>query len=161
MLAVFAVILVGLLMVITGAVPGNVSASTGSSANSTLTPDQLAAGGPLPGNLSLIESEQECIKSLQNETNWAPWYPTMVNTEHGGSERTGVFECAQFGGSYTEPNQVYAYQSPTSLGTAQSWIDTREPNEVYVSGGGTGLGLPGPFVSKMEAGSWGVGQEWR
>jgi hypothetical protein len=153
---VITITLVGLLllMVITDVVPGYVSASTSSSANSTLTPDQLAAGGPLPGNLSLIESEQECINSLQqNETTWAPWYPTMASTEHGGSERAAVFECAQFTGSFTEPNQVYAYQSPTSLGGVPSWIVTREPNELFVSGGGASLALPGPFISKMETGS--------
>lgn len=83
----------------------------------------------------------------------------MASTEHGGSERTGVFECAQFGGSFTEPNQVYAYQSPDSLGAVPSWIDTREPNELYVSGGGASLALPGPFISKMEAGS--LREIWR
>ncbi|MGA7369600.1 MAG: hypothetical protein WBX01_10770 [Nitrososphaeraceae archaeon] len=69
----------------------------------------------------------------------------MASTEHGGSERATVFECAQFGGSFTRPNQVYAYQSPTSLGGVPSWIVTREPNELYVSGGAASLALPGPF----------------
>ena len=136
----------------------HVNASTSSSGNSPLTPNQIVAGGPLPGNLSLIEEEQECINSLQNETTWAPWYPTMANTEHGGSERAAVFECAHFGGSFSEPNQVYAYRSPDSLGGVPSWIDTREPNELLVSGGGASLALPGPFISKMGGGS--LKEQW-
>jgi hypothetical protein len=143
-------------MVLTLSLSGNISASNGNV--NTLTPNQLAAGGPLPGNLSLLVNEQECINSLQNETTWAPWYPTMANTEHGGSERAAVFECAQFGGSFTEPNQVYAYMSPESLGGVPSWIVTRAPNELYTSGGGASLALPGPFISKMEAGS--LKEQW-
>ena len=145
------------IMVMTISLPSSVSASNGNI--TTFTPNQLAAGGPLPGNLSQIEEEQECIRSQQSETTFAPWYPTMSNTEHGGSERAGVFECAQFGGSFTEPNQVYAYQSPTSLGWVPSWIVTREPNELFVSGGGGSLAVPGPVISKMEAGS--LMEQWR
>ena len=153
---IFPVLLVSmtaLLVFTTSATPSFVSATTSSSINSALTPNQLAAGGPLPGNLSLIEEEQECINSLQNETTWAPWYPTMANTEHGGSERAAVFKCAHFGGSFTEPNQVYAYQSPTSLGGVPSYLMTRGSNEIYVSSGAGSLATPGPFISKMEAGS--------
>jgi hypothetical protein len=147
---------IGMLGVFVFGLPSN---ADGSSDNASMfTSNELAAGGPLPGNLSLIEEEQDCIKSLENETTWAPWYRTMANTEHGGSERAAVFECAHFGGSFTEPNQVYAYQSPDSLGGVPSWIDTREPNELLVSGGGASLALPGPFISKMEAGS--LREQW-
>jgi hypothetical protein len=148
-----AAMLASLSLVAMNAVTGYVNAGTSGPVSSALTPDQLAAGGPLPGNLSLIESEQECINSLQNQTTWAPWYPTMASTEHGGSERAAVFECAHFGGSFTEPNQVYAYESPTSLGGVPSFIVTREPNEIYVSGGAGSLALPGPFLAKMQSGS--------
>jgi len=152
-LAFIFVSLAGFLAVITSVMPSYVGAQTSSPVNSTLTPNQLAAGGPLPGNLSLIQSEQECINSLQNQTTWAPWYPTMASTEHGGSERAAVFECAHFGGSFTEPNQVYAYESPTSLGGVPSYLVTRGPNEIYVSGGAGSLATPGPFIAKMQAGS--------
>jgi len=127
--------------------------------STTLIPNQLAAGGPLPGNLSQVEEEQKCITAEHSETTNIPWYPTMANTEHGGSERAGVFDCAHFGGSFTEPNQVYAFQSPISLGGVPSWIMTREYNELYVSGGGASLALPGPFISKIEAGS--LRELWR
>jgi len=159
--SIFTVLAIMLLTVVTSVVPGIGGASaenTDTTPTMTLSPNQLAAGGPLPGNLSLIESEQECIKSLQNQTTWAPWYPTMASTEHGGSERAAVFECAHFGGSFTEPNQVYAYMSPDSLGGVPSWIVTREPNELFTSGGGASLALPGPFISKLEAGS--LREQW-
>lgn len=121
--------------------------------NITLTPDQLAAGGPLPGNLSQIEEEQKCIAAEHPTSTNVPWYPTIANTEHGGSERTAVFPCAHFNGSYTKPNQVYAYQSPFSLGGVPSFVVTRGPNEIYVSGGAGNLALPGPVIAKLQAGS--------
>ena len=152
-LAFILVSLAGLLVVITAVTPTYVSATASNPVNSSLTPNQLAAGGPLPGNLSLIEEEQECINSIQNQTTWSAWYPTMASTEHGGSERAAVFECAHFGGSFTEPNQVYAYQSPTSLGGVPAYLMTRGPNEIYVSGGAASLATPGPFIAKMQAGS--------
>jgi len=151
------------IMLGTIASPGYVNASnsntnTNTTTSTTLTPNQLAAGGPLPGNLSRVEEEQECITADHSETTNLPWYPTMANTEHGGSERAGVFACSKFGGSFTEPNQVYAYQSPTSLGGVPSWVVTREPNELYAIGGGASLALPGQFISKMEAGS--LREDW-
>lgn len=152
-LALILISMAGFLAVITSVMSTQLSAETSSPVNSTLTPNQLAAGGPLPGNLSLIEEEQECINSIKNQTTWAPWYPTMASTEHGGSERAAVFECAHFGGSFTQPNQVYAYQSPTSLGGVPAYLVTRGPNEIYVSGGAASLATPGPFIAKMQSGS--------
>jgi len=54
------------IMLGTIASPGYVNASnsntnTNTTTSTTLTPNQLAAGGPLPGNLSRVEEEQECI----------------------------------------------------------------------------------------------------
>jgi hypothetical protein len=106
------------LVVMAMTLPGFTNAESNNtiSTSTTLSPKQLAAGGPLPGKVSQVEEEQECITAEHSETTNIPWYPTMVNTEHGGSERAGVFDCAHFGGSFTEPNQVYAFQSPASLG---------------------------------------------
>jgi hypothetical protein len=143
---------VGFLIVVT-IMPSYVSATTSNPVISSLTPNQIAAGGPLTGNLSLVEGEQKCINSIKNQTTWAAWYPTMASTEHGGSERAAVFDCAHFGGSFTKPNQVYAYESPTSLGGVPSYLVTRGPNEIYVSGGAGSLALPGPYIAKMQAGS--------
>ena len=56
--------------IVTISLSHDLSASNGS--NPTLSPKQVAAGGPLPCNLTLIENEQDCVKSLQNETTWAP-----------------------------------------------------------------------------------------
>jgi hypothetical protein len=143
-----ATVLASLLLVAMNAATGYVSTNTKSSVNSTLSPNQLTASGPLPGNLSVMEGEQECIASHHSDTTHLPWYPSLAQ-KYYGSERTGVFECAHFGGSFNEPNRVYAFQSPDSLGAIPSWIDTRKPNELYVSRGGASLALPGPFISKM------------
>jgi hypothetical protein len=88
------------------------------STSTTLTPNQLAAGGPLPGNLSQVAEQQKCVTAEHSQPENVPWYPTLTKAEHADSDRTALFPCAIFGGSYTYtgPNQVYAYQSPTSLG---------------------------------------------
>jgi hypothetical protein len=154
----FPVFVAVLALVLTTPLSGYASgSSTSSSGNQTLTPDQKAAGGPLPGNFSQVQGEQKCVIAEHGKSTNVPWYPTLVSTEHAGSERTGLFACAQFGGSYTKPNQVYAYESPTSIGAAPSYLMTRDPNELYFYSGGFTI-LPGPFVSKMEAGS--LREQW-
>src|SRR5437867_3659965 len=143
------------LVVMAMTLPGLTNAESNNtiSTSTTLTPNQLAAGGPLPGNLSQVAEQQKCVAAEHSQSENVPWYPTLTKAEHADSDRTALFPCAIFGGSYTGPNQVYAYQSPTSLGGVPSYIVTRAPNELYVSGGAGSSALPGPFISKMEAGS--------
>ena len=57
---------VGLLLVIAGALPF-ASASAPDLKNATLlTPDQIAAGGPIPPNYTLAQQEVECTAAEQN-----------------------------------------------------------------------------------------------
>ena len=108
----------GLLLVIASALPAyasvdggsntgtNISSSGGSvavPANSSVLPlpppqgivnvgitsNQLAAGGPLPGNHTLALEEAECAA----EENNAPWYPTVNPAELHDSNRTHVYAC--------------------------------------------------------------------
>lgn len=150
---IFPVFAAVLALVLTTPLSVYASGSTRSTSNQTLTPDQLAAGGPLTGNLSQVPEQQKCIAAQHSQSTNVPWYPTIANTEHSGSERTAVFPCATFGGSFTAPNQVYAYESPQGLGGVPSYIVTRAPNELYIYGGAGSLKLPGPFVAKMQSGS--------
>jgi hypothetical protein len=99
----------GLLLVIASALPGY--ASTNNVGNSSVLPppqpqgivnvgvtsNQLAAGGPLPGNHSLALEEAECANSWNNP----PWYPTVNPAELTDSNRTHVYPCAHFTGSFT------------------------------------------------------------
>ena len=74
---------VGLLLVIAGALPF-ASASVPHLKNATLlTPDEIAAGGPIPPNYTLAKQEVECTIAEQN----APWYPTMLSYEHHDGNR--------------------------------------------------------------------------
>ncbi|MDR4510664.1 MAG: hypothetical protein MRJ93_03050 [Nitrososphaeraceae archaeon] len=131
----------------------HVYASSPNSTNNTgmiLTPNQIAAGGPLPGNISKILDEIKCVDTEHLQPQNAPWFPSVGSTEAGGSGRAHLYPCIHFEGSFSVPNQVYAYQSPGEYGRSYV-LETRGPNEMYVYGGpGT---LPGAFISRVEVGS--------
>ncbi len=125
--------------------------------NVGVTSNQLAAGGPLPGNHSVALEEAECAA----EENNPPWYPTVNPAELADSNRTHVYECASFLGSFTGPNQVYAYASPDQY-YSPIFAVTRGTNELYVLGGSWGNLSPkpsGPFVAKVNVGD--LTQLWR
>ena len=118
--------------------------------NVGITSNQLAAGGPLPGNHTLALEEAECAA----EENNAPWYPTVNPAELHDSNRTHVYACAHFTGSLTGPNKVYAYASPDQY-YSPIFAVTRGVNELYVYGGAWGSAIPkpsGPFVAKLNVG---------
>lgn len=148
----------GLIIVIISALSINASASTLNTENVTLlTPDQIAAGGPIPPNYTLAQQEAECTAAENNP----PWYPTMLSYEHHDGNRTHLYECATFTGSFTGPNQVYAYRSPERYYTP-SMMATRGVNEMYVYGGALANAVPPPtatFVAKVEPGS--LKELWR
>jgi hypothetical protein len=163
----------GMLLVITTALTANASAGISKLANSSVlvpppvkgivnvgvTPNQLAAGGPLPGNNSVVLEEAKCAAAQSNP----PGYPTLVPAEQYDSGRTKVYGCSQFLGSYTGPNQVYEYASPVQYYEPEVMV-TRGINEMYVYGGGFG-GPPvspapsGPYVAKINPGD--LSQVWR
>ena len=115
------------------------------------TPNMIAAGGPIPPNYTLVQQEANCIAEQKNP----PWYPTMLGYERGDSNRTGLYACATFTGSFTEPNQVYAYKSPDKYYTPAVMV-TRGTNEMYVYGGSNAASTPVPtasYVARIEPGT--------
>jgi hypothetical protein len=124
--------------------------------NITLTPNQIAAGGPIPPNYTLAQQEAKCIASEDNP----PWSKTLSGFENYNSNRVHYWSCSPFTGSFTGPNQVYAYKSPTYYPTPFG-IVTRGVNEMYVYGGVVAANPPpsGPYVSKVEPGS--LKELWR
>lgn len=90
----------GLLLVVASALPGNASTIGNSSVlpppqpqgivNVGVTSNQLAAGGPLPGNYTLALEEADCAAEQVNP----PWYPTVNPAELYDSNRTHVYACA-------------------------------------------------------------------
>ncbi len=123
-----------------------------------LTPNQVAAHGPLPGDVSLYAKELACQRKIPT-----PGYYSSINgAELADGERSGVYPCATFTGSFDGPNQVYAWRSQDDFhGT--SFINNRAPGELYLTGGDlppiSGPVPPGPYVAKADATS---GKEiWR
>ena len=129
--------------------------------NITLTPNQIAAGGPIPPNYTLIEQEQKCVTKEGN--NGGPWYPTLLGYEHHDSNRTKLYDCATFTGSFTSPNSVYAYKSPDTIRYyTPSMMTTRGTNEMYIYGGALYNAVPPPsgsYVARIEPGS--LKELWR
>ena len=122
-----------------------------------LTANQIAAGGPIPPNYTLASQEAECAAELENP----PWYRTVIPAELHDLERTTLFPCAQFPGSYTGPNDVYAYQSSDVYETPFN-LATRGIDEMYIYGGGTGDATPPAlqtYVSRLELGI--LDEVWR
>ena len=112
------------------------------------TPSEQATNGPLPGDLSLYATEQRCSEQLKTPG----YYPSLNGAEIADGSRSGVFPCATFTGSITEPNQVFAYKSEGNY-QGTSYISNKGPNATFVTGGNqpapSGTVQPGPFVARI------------
>jgi hypothetical protein len=123
-----------------------------------LTPNEVAANGPLPGDVSLYAKELACQQKIATPG----YYPSLNGAEISDSERSGLFPCASFLGSFDGPNQVYARRSADKY-PGISYINNRKPGELYIVGGeyptAEDPNMAGPFVAKADATS---GKEiWR
>lgn len=141
-------------MLLTACTPGTNSAAP--SASPTQSPGESAAGGPL-SNHAVALAEAACAEKEVNP----PWYSTLLGYEHHDSTRSKMYPCAQFTGSLTDPNNIYAYKSPDNF-YAPSMMVTRGINEMYLYGGSLGNANPlpsGPYVARVEPGS--LKELWR
>jgi hypothetical protein len=115
-----------------------------------LSPNEVAANGPLPGDVRLYAKELACAEKQPTPG----YYPSINGAELTDSARSGLFECATFSGSFDEPNQVFAWRSADGY-DATTYINNRKPGELYIAGGNmppTKGALPaGPFVAKADA----------
>jgi len=115
-----------------------------------LTSNEVAANGPLPGDASLCAKELACAEALP-----APGYYSSINgAEIADAQRSGVFPCAIFTGSFDGPNKVFAWRSQDAY-QATSYLNNRKPGELFIVGGDNpGLKppvAPGPYVAKVDA----------
>ena len=117
---------------------------------SSPTPNEVAANGPMPGDLRLIEKEWACVQELDT-----PGYFKSLNAaEVADAQRTQFYPCASFLGSWDGPNEVFAWRGQ---GTYQGvlFMNNRRPGELYLTGGNNppakGPVPPGPFVAKVDA----------
>ena len=72
-----------------------------------LTANEAAANGPLPGDVGLYAEELGCAAALPT-----PGYYSSINgAEIADAQRSGVYPCATFTGSFDGPNRVFAWRS--------------------------------------------------
>ncbi len=115
-----------------------------------LTSNEVAANGPLPGDVSLYHKELACAEKLPTPG----YYPSINGAEIADSQRSGLYPCATFTGNFDGPNRVFAWRSQDSY-QAANFLNNRKPGELYITGGDnpalTGPAAPGPFVAKVDA----------
>lgn len=115
-----------------------------------LTQNQIAAHGPLPGNVSLYAKELACQQKIPTPG----YYPSLNGAEIADSERSGLFPCATFTGSFDGANQVFAFRSEDDF-PGISYMNNRKPGELYIVGGEYPTlddpNMVGPYVAKANA----------
>jgi len=115
-----------------------------------LTDNEKAANGPLPGDHTLVEEEHRGSASVASPG----YYPSLNGAEMCGADRSGCFPYATFGGSLTEPNQVFAWKSEDDY-QGVTFLCNREPGELFLCGGNLPEAkppvLPGPYVARVDA----------
>jgi hypothetical protein len=119
-------------------------------ANVGLTANQIAAHGPLAGDVGLYAKELACQQKIPTPG----YYSSLNGAEISDSERSGRFPCATFTGSFDGPNQVYAWRSETDY-PGISYMNNRKPGELYLVGGEYPTlddpNMVGPFMAKADA----------
>src|SRR6266436_7198089 len=72
-----------------------------------LTSNEVAANGPLPGDVSLYAKELACAEKLATPG----YYPSINGAEITDAQRSGLYPCATFTGNFDGPNRVFAWRS--------------------------------------------------
>ena len=115
-----------------------------------LTSNEIAANGPLPGDVSLYAKELACQQKIPTPG----YYASLNGAEISDAQRSGIFPCASFLGSRDGPNSVYAWRSADDY-PGISYINNRKPGELYIVGGEYPTledpNMAGPFVAKADA----------
>ncbi len=115
-----------------------------------LTSNEVAANGPLPGDVRLYAKELACTENLAT-----PGYYSSINgAELTDAQRSGLFTCATFTGSFDGPNKVFAWRSADGYEGA-TYVNNRKPGELYITGGdfppASGPIPAGPYIAKADA----------
>jgi hypothetical protein len=115
-----------------------------------LTANEIAAHGPLPGDVGLYLKELACQQKIPTPG----YYSSLNGAEISDSERSGLFPCATFTGAFDKPNQVYAWRSADDY-PGISYINNRKPGELHIIGGEYPTlddpNMVGPFIAKADA----------
>ncbi len=115
-----------------------------------LSANELAAGGPLAGDVGLYAKELACQQNIMTPG----YYSSLNGAEISDSERSGLFPCATFLGSSDGANRVLAWRSP-AIYDGISYINNGKPGDLYIVGGEyPTLANPvpvGPWMAKADA----------
>ncbi|MEO8655824.1 MAG: hypothetical protein ABI409_16975, partial [Ramlibacter sp.] len=115
-----------------------------------LSANEIAAHGPIPGEVDLFAQELACQHKLPTPG----YYPSLNGAEISDSERSGLYPCATFGGSFDGPNQVFAWRSADDY-PGISYMNNRKPGELYIVGGEYPTpddpNMVGPYLAKADA----------
>lgn len=122
------------------------------------SPNIAAANGPFPGDLAAQQKEWDCAQNRETPG----YFKSLNGAEVSDAKRSQLYECADFLGSMTGPNDVYAWRSPEDY-QGVLFMNNRHPGELYLTGGNNppaqGVVPTGPWVAKVNASS---GKEiWR
>lgn len=119
-------------------------------AQTGLRPGEIAANGPIPGDVSLYAKELACQQAISTPG----YYSSLNGAEISDAQRSGVFPCATFTGSHDGPNQVFAWRSADDY-PGISYINNRKPGELYIVGGEYPTPddprMVGPYIAKADA----------
>lgn len=114
------------------------------------TPNEVAANGPIAGDLSLIEREL----AIAAKHTSPGYFPSLNAAEIADSRRSGFFPAASFTGSFEGANDVYAWRSADRY-QGLTYMCNRHPGELYLVGGdyppNSGPMPPGPYIAKVDA----------
>ena len=109
-----------------------------------------AANGPIPGDVTLYAEQLACQQAIPTPG----YYPSLNGAEISDAQRSGVFPCATFTGSFDGPNTVFAYRSADDY-PGISYINNRRPGELYIVGGEVPTKddprMVGPYIAKADA----------
>ncbi len=115
-----------------------------------LTSNEVAANGPLPGDVTLYAKELACTEKLLTPG----YYPSLNGAEIADAQRSGLYPCATFTGNFDGPNRVFAWRSQDGY-QAANFVNNRRPGELYITGGDNPPlkppFAPGPYVAKVDA----------
>lgn len=140
-------------MAVTLAVTGMTGLVNGQSAAAPADdrlPNEIAANGPFPGDMSLYAKELAAAAAVTSPG----YYPSLNAAEISDSRRSGFFPAASFTGSWDGPNQVYAWRSAEKY-PGLTYLCNRRPGELYLVGGDypppAGALPAGPYLAKVDA----------
>lgn len=116
----------------------------------SLTDNEKAANGPIPGNL--VKMAEEWARCQDSDT--PGYFKSLNGAEVADAQRSQCYPAASFLGSFTGPNEVFAWRSRDEY-QGVLFMNNRRPGELYLTGGNNppakGPVPPGPFVAKVDA----------